>query len=34
MQEKIKMTLQKDKNLIQGQQQCGVYFCIEIIFEL
>ena len=33
MQEKIKMTSQKDKNLVQVQQQCSVYFCIKMIFE-
>ena len=33
MQEKLKMTYQKDKNLVQVQQQCGVYFYIKIIFQ-
>ena len=27
----MKMTQQKDKNLVQIQQQCNVYFCIKII---
>jgi len=30
---KMKMTEQKDRNLVKVQQQCGVYFCIEMIFE-
>ena len=29
MQEKIKMTLQKDNNLAQEQPQCSVYFCTK-----
>ena len=33
MQEKMKMTYQKDKNLVQIQQQCSVYFCIKNIFS-
>ena len=33
MQEKMKMTQQKDENLIQAQQQYAVHFCIKTIFE-
>ena len=33
MQEKMKMTKQKDKNLVQVQKQCSVYFCIEMFFK-
>ena len=29
MQEKMKMTSQRDENLVQVQQQCSVYFCIK-----
>ena len=29
----MKMTSKKDENLVQVQQQCSVYFCIEIFFE-
>ena len=33
MQEKMKMTQQEDKNLVQAQQHCSVYFCLKIIFK-
>ena len=33
IQEKVKMTLQEDENLVQGQQHCSVYFCTKIIFK-
>ena len=33
MQEKMKMTQQKDENLAQVQQQCSVYSCIETFFK-
>ena len=33
MQEKMKMTSQKDENLVQVQQQCSVYFCIKTFFK-
>ena len=33
MQEKVKMTWQKDENWVQVQQQCSVYFCIKTFFE-
>ena len=33
MQEKLKMTYQKDKNLAQVQAQCNVCFCIKTFFE-
>ena len=33
MQEKLKMTQQKDKNLAQVQQHYSVYFSIKIIFK-
>ena len=33
MQEKMKMTSQKDENLVQVQQQGSVYFCMKIIFK-
>ena len=33
MQEKMKMTEEKDRNLVQVQQQCSVYFCVKMIFE-
>ena len=33
MQEKMKITLHKDKNLAQVQPQCSVYFCIKKNFE-
>ena len=33
MQEKVKMTKQKDKNLVQAQQLCSVYFCLKMIFR-
>ena len=34
MQEKMKMTSQKDKNLAQVQFQYSVCFCIKMIFSL
>ena len=33
MQEKMKMTWEKDGNLGNVQQQSSVYFCIKIIFK-
>ena len=33
MQEKMEMTLHKDENLVQVQQQYSVYFRIKINFE-
>ena len=30
---KKKITQQKDKNLVQVQQQCSVYFCVKKIFK-
>ena len=33
MQEKMKMTWQKDENLVHVQQQCSVYFCIKTFFK-
>ena len=33
MQEKMKMTLQKNENVAQVQPQHSVYFCIKIIFK-
>ena len=33
MQEKMKMTEQKDENLVQALQQCNFYLSIEIVFE-
>ena len=33
MQEKMKMTKQRDKNLVQVQQHYSVYFCIKRIFK-
>ena len=30
---KMKMTSQKDENLVQVQQQGSVYFCMKMIFE-
>ena len=33
MQEKIKMTQQEDKNLVQVEQHCSVYFCMKIILK-
>ena len=33
MQEKVKMTWQKDENWVQVQQLCSVYFCIKMIFK-
>ena len=33
MHEKMMMTKQKDKNLVQAQQQCGVDFCLKMIFK-
>ena len=33
MQEKLKMTYQKDKNLAQEQQHHSVYFSIETVFK-
>ena len=33
MQVKMKMTLQRDENLVEGQRQCSDYFCIKIIFD-
>ena len=33
VQEKMKMTSQEDKNLVQVQQHHGVYFCARIIFK-
>ena len=32
-QEKMKMTLQKQENLVQVQQEYSVYFCIKMIFK-
>ena len=29
----MKMTKQEDKNLVQVQQQCRVYFCMKTIFK-
>ena len=33
MQEKMKMTKQKDQNMVQVQQQCSVYLCKKNIFK-
>jgi len=33
MQEKMKMTLQKDENLVQVQQRYSVYYCIKTFFK-
>ena len=33
MKEKMKMTKQKDNNLVQVQQPCSVYFSIKIVFK-
>ena len=33
MHEKMKMTKQKDKVLVQVQQQCNVYFCVKILLN-
>ena len=33
MQEKMKMTKQEDKDLVQVQQNCSLYFCLKIIFK-
>ena len=33
MQEKMIMTQQKDKNLVQVQQQCSVYFSTKIFLN-
>ena len=33
MQEKKKMTEQKDENAVQEQLQCSVYLFIKMIFE-
>ena len=32
-EEKMKMTWQRDENLVQVQQQCSVYFCIKTFFK-
>ena len=29
----MKMTLQKDENLVQAQQQCSINFCIKKILN-
>ena len=33
MQEKMEMIKQKDKTLVQVQQQCSIYFCIKLNLE-
>ena len=33
IQEKMKMTWQRDENLVQVQQQCSVYFWIKTFFK-